>query len=836
MASFARRPLFGGYALVAVAIAWVGGIALRTAGPLGALLPIAWLALAAGCALVVVPAAIVRQRLAGGVRTPVRAVRTAALLLAAGLLGLFLALGASRAAAADTSQDPAAVSRLAHGESILLRGEVSAEPDLRAGYRYLTVDSAAVSLDGGSTWRPATGRVETAVSGPDDWFAPAYGDTVELTGSLALPGTGYVPPGVLARVKSARATVLSRGGGNPVLAWLFALRVALAQGLQHALPEPEAALLIGILLGLKTPVLRARLPLFTRTGTIHLVVPAGLKVSTLAELAGSAARRLGPWPQTLLALAAVAIYAALGGGGPAAIRAAIMGALLALAPALGRSYNVFTALAVAVLAMTAVEPLVIYDAGFQLTVLATFALPLLVPALSGWIAARLGRLRLPAAGAIAESLAVTVVAEIASLPVLALTFHQLSLVAPLANLLVVPLLAPLMVLGAGLAGAALLSGAAGMLLSLALAWVTWPLLWYVDAAIDACAALPAAALSVGDVPAILAPLYAAALALVMWRLWPRLRSAATAMATAAHRGHPHFSRGALALLLVVAALGSCGAAAPAVGAQPARIDFLAVGPGGEATLLRLPDGMTALIDGGPDGPTLETALGNKLPLWHRRLDLAVLTDPRSGDLHGLQDVAAHVAVARIADAGMPHPSTDYLAWLDAARHAGAARTRIREGDVVALSADTRLEVLSPPLDLYPPHEGDTTASDDLILRLVTPGLRLLYLGSADDYALDALAGAGEPLAADVVEVALVPGEKLDLSSPLGQILQMAHPRLVVIASAPVNPNTLAAQRLASLYPWDTDANAATALGAYIYRLDTAGSIELSGGASGWSLG
>jgi competence protein ComEC len=835
MASVARRPLFGGYVLVAAVIAWVGGIALRALGPLDAVPPGIWLALAAACALAVTAALVMRQSQATGASTShARGASDTAtyLLLSAGLLGMFFALGAARAAATDAARDPASVARLAQGESVMLRGEVSAEPDLRAGYRYLTVDTSAVSLDGGQTWQHATGHVETAVSGPDDWFAPAYGDTVELNGKLALPGASYVPPGVLARMTGTQATVLSRGGGNPLLAGIFTLRVALAQGLQHTLPEPEAALLIGILLGLKTPVLRARLPLFTRTGTIHLVVPAGLKVSTLAELAGATVRRLGRWPQTLLALSAVAIYATLGGGGPAAIRAAIMGALLALAPALGRGYNVFTALALAVLAMTAVEPLVIYDAGFQLTVLATFALPLLVPPLAGWLAARLGRL--PAAGAIAESLAVTVVAEVASLPVLALTFHQLSLVAPLANLLVVPLLAPLLVLGALLAGAALLTSAVGALLALALAWVTWPLLWYVDAAINACAALPAAALPVGDVPAFVALLYAAAFVITVWLLWPRLRAVA-AVATVSHR-HAHFSRGGLALLLVVAALGSCGAAVPALATQTTRIDFLAVGPGGEATLVRLPNGTTVLINGGPDGPTLETALAGKIPLWHRRLDLALLTDPRAGDVRGLEDAATHFAIGRIADAGMAHPSTDYIAWLDAARQAGATRTQIREGDVVSLATDTRFEVLAPPLDLYPPGQGDTTASDDLILRLVTPGLRLLYLGSADDYALDALAGAGEPLAADVVEVTLAPGEKLDLTNPLGHVLLAAHPRLVVIASAPIAPGSLTAQRLASLYPWDTDANAATTLGAYIYRLDTAGSIELSGGATGWSLG
>lgn len=447
-------------------------------------------------------------------------------------------------------------------------------------------------------------------------------------------------------------------------------------------------------------------------------------------------------------------------------------------------------LALAALVMTAVEPAVIYDAGFQLTTLATFGLPLLVPPLREWLAARLGRL--PAAGTIAESLAVTVVAQLATLPVLALTFHQLSLVAPLANLLTVPLLAPLMVLGALLAGATLLPGTLGTLLTLALAWVTWPLLWLVDAAIALCAALPAAALPVGDLAGAVAWVYYALLVLLLWRLAPRLR--AIVARAGSHRGHVRLSRGLLAVLLALAALGSCGAAVPAVGAMAARqtrLDFLAVGPGGAAMLLRLPSGTAVLIDGGPDGPALEAALADKLPLWRRTLDLALLTDPRPGELRGLQDAATHFAIARIADAGMAHPSADYLAWLDAAGRAGATRSQVREGDVIALGAQTALRVLAPPLDLYPPGEGDTTASNDLIVRLEAPGLRALLLGAADSYALDALAYSGEPLAADVVELALVRGQPLDLAGPIGRVLRAAHPRLVIITSAPINPDSVA---------------------------------------------
>lgn len=836
-----QRPLFGGYALVAVAAAWIAGMALRALGTLPALTTLAWLLLAAGGAGVWISGATLGKWSSGrAARRGWRAV------LVVGILACWAALGAARAAAADGSFAADSVARLATNRSVYLRGAVASEPDVRNGYRLLTVDVSQASTDGARTWETATGSIEAVVSGPDDWFAPAYGDTLTLAGKLQPLGSGYAAPGIVARLTGTRATVEARGGGNPLLAALFALRLRLAEAIQRSLPEPEAALLIGILLGLKTPALRARLPLFTATGTIHLVVPAGLKVSTLAEIATYVVRPLGRWARTLAALLAVGAYAAIGGGGPAAIRAAIMGALLALAPALGRAYNVFTALAVATLAMAALQPSVIYDAGFQLTVLATFGLPLLVPPVQRRLARWL-RL-LPGSAAIAELLAVTIAAQIATLPVLALTFHQISLVAPLANLLAVPLLAPLLALGGLLAVCATVSGALAIP-ALALSWIVWPLLWLVDHVIEVCAALPLAALPTGDIPAPVAWVYYAALAgSVAWfGPWLRRRRSATSGASgsaSAHvggaTGHMRLSRGLLAAVLLTALLASLGAAAPALARGTAHLDFLDVGTGGEAMLLRLPSGATALIDGGANGPALEALLAGKLPWWQRSVDLAVLTDPRAGDELGLADAAAHFALADAADAGMAHPSAQYVAWLDATRKAGAAHTRVWQGVTLRLGTgsgggSTVLRVLSPPQGLFPASEGSTTQSDDLILRLETPGLRALLLGAADDYALDALAGASEPLAADVVEVALPVGSALDLAGPLGTVLERAHPKVIVICPAPVSAKS-AAKVAAGSDLWQLDNDAATKLGATIYRTDRDGTISLSGDAAGWSLG
>lgn len=155
------RPLFGGYVLVACVAAWLVGIALRPVGPLAALGPVVWLALAAVVLAIAVATGIANRRLASHV------LRVG---FAVALLALFVALGAARAASADPSADPHAIARLATGQQVRLRGVVATEPDLRDGYRFLTVETGAVSLDGGRTYQTATGRVEATVYGPDTCY------------------------------------------------------------------------------------------------------------------------------------------------------------------------------------------------------------------------------------------------------------------------------------------------------------------------------------------------------------------------------------------------------------------------------------------------------------------------------------------------------------------------------------------------------------------------------------------------------------------------------------------------------------------------------------------
>lgn len=216
------RPLFGGYALVAFVCAWLAGDWLAGQGSLEGLAPALWLVAGVVGLALAVGAALFGRRYGLSPRWR----RASRITLAAGALLLWLGLGAGRASAADPMRDPRSIAHYASGATTQAQEQIVAEPDEHGGYRILTVRVSSITLDGGQT--QAVGDVEATVYGLDDWFAPAYGDPVTLTGKLDPLGSDYAPAGVVARMPSARARILARGGGIPLMAALYQWRVALA--------------------------------------------------------------------------------------------------------------------------------------------------------------------------------------------------------------------------------------------------------------------------------------------------------------------------------------------------------------------------------------------------------------------------------------------------------------------------------------------------------------------------------------------------------------------------------------------------------------------------------
>lgn len=123
------------------------------------------------------------------------------------------------------------------------------------------------------------------------------------------------------------------------------------------------------------------------------------------------------------------------------------------------------------------------------------------------------------------------------------------------------------------------------------------------------------------------------------------------------------------------------------------VTFLDVGQG-DAILIKTPDGVQALIDGGPDASVLRE-LGATMPWFDRTIDLMLGTHPDKDHIGGLVDVLARYKVATIITTENTGETTTASAYRKALSQEGAEVVMARAGQVYQLGASTTLTIFSP---------------------------------------------------------------------------------------------------------------------------------------------
>ncbi len=437
-----------------------------------------------------------------------------------------------------------------HGTMVELVGRVAAEPDRRDGRVGYRLAVREVRTDSG----PALAHGLVIVWGPVHPVQP-YGAVLRVRGRLDTPRAieGFDYAGFLARqgIHSVmeRATIerIARGGGNPLVRTLLHLKARGRMVLAASLPQPESGLATGILLGDDKGIPSHTADAFRRTNTSHVIAISGSNISLLvAALSTLLAPRLSARRSLPIILATLTLYALLVGADPAVVRAAIMGGLMGVAQALGRTADALIGLLAAAWAMTLYRPLYIGDLGFQLSFAATLGLIVLVPRLNylgatwtrriflprqqfpadrsplsahraavvGPSAVTIGtdqrRHALPIAQWLGEAVSTSVAAQLTTWPILAHQLGQISVAGLLANFLIVPVQPLVMGLGACTILAGLAVPALGAVVG-ALAWL--PLAFTIHI-VERAAGLPLAAVP-WRMPATAMVLYYTGLALAL---------------------------------------------------------------------------------------------------------------------------------------------------------------------------------------------------------------------------------------------------------------------------------------------------------------------------------
>ena len=601
--------------------------------------------------------------------------------------------------------------------------------------------------------------------------------------------------------------------------------------LTRVLPEPEAGLAAGILIGLRDRVDRQVAADFTTAGVSHVVAISGWNIAIVAAAVGAMAGRLGRRRRAIVTAIAVISYIVFAGASPSVLRAGAMAGVVLLARESGRSGRAAAALGLAAFLLLFAEPALVSDAGFQLSTLATAGLVAWATPLTDRLD-RLTRGRLPRW--LSESLGVSLAAQAATLPVVLASFGRLALISPAVNLVVVPLVTPAMAAGlVALLAGALVSAGAPAALGAVLAAPGWIALRLTIGIVEVAAGIPFG--SIAFEPVVGAALGVASavlgLAVVLLRRRPRLRRGGVAhlgsarpareVSARSHRPGTGASRASRAATIsLVVAVAVAGAVAVSRPAGVARITILDVGQG-DAILIEGSRGGRLLVDGGPDPDRLLVELDRRIPPWDRRIDAVVLSHPHEDHVAGLALLLDRYRVDRVLEPGMRGPGPGYAAWLEQLARPGApARMSIGAGDRLTVD-EIAMRVLWPvrgQVPEEPPDGGSGINNVSVVLLGVIGERRFLLTGDVEEEVDPSLLTGGLPRV-DLLKVA----HHGSRTATTDAFVDAVRPRVAVASAGADNPYG---------HPARPTLERLAASGARVYRTDVDGSVTVTFGAVG----
>lgn len=462
---------------------------------------------------------------------------------------------------------------------------------------------------------------------------------------------------VVLRVEPADARIA--GSREGVSGWFDRIRARAQTDLSRG-PDPRLdEALQGVVMGDTVGIDPAWLEAFRRSGTAHMLSVSGLHVGSLAVILMGLARLLRASRAVGFILAALAASAMIPftGGSPPVIRATVMIVIVLAGRWVGRRRDQWQVLALAAIVVLALNPLALFDAGFQLS----FGAFAGILALLGPLQRMLHRLP----GCIASNLALSAAASLGTAPVSLLVFGRMSLVGVFANLLVVPVLPILTISGL----AAVVFGHVWTGFSAFFDTVAAPVMaWTVQVSRLFSAAPLLEKNHVGAVlVGLLAVLLAAPVALALtgrlvgtplgvrlpwfarslrWLRVHRPRSSAVGVALAAGVMALAFVTGVFSYAPVARGVQSVTVVVTGEGwPDQMEVRVLDIGQG-NAVLVRTPERHALLFDGGDSG----CGLGGQLAeLGVHRLDVVVISHPHADHFAGLLESVDDVEVGLLVD-------------------------------------------------------------------------------------------------------------------------------------------------------------------------------------------
>lgn len=308
------------------------------------------------------------------------------------------------------------------------------------------------------------------------------GDKVQVSGKL-YPSRGSTQ----ARISYAQMQTIGQDSG-----WLNNWTRRFSAGVQNALPEPLASFALGLLIGQRNTLPQIITAQLTMVGLVHIVAVSGYNLTIIVRVIQRVGLR-SKYQRLMLSLGLIVAFVLVTGFSASIVRAAVISILSLWAWYYGLKIRPVVLIAFAAALTGLFNPFYVWgDLAWYLSFLAFFGILVIAPILSARIFKKQPKL-------LTQVVIETMSAEIMTLPLIMMSFSQLSLIALLANALVVPLVPLAMLLSA-------IAGTAGALVPTIAGWLAWParlLLTYMLDIVHLMANIPSIFLHLNLSPALM---------------------------------------------------------------------------------------------------------------------------------------------------------------------------------------------------------------------------------------------------------------------------------------------------------------------------------------------
>ncbi|OGC06312.1 DNA internalization-related competence protein ComEC/Rec2 [candidate division WOR-1 bacterium RIFOXYA2_FULL_36_21] len=467
---------------------------------------------------------------------------------------------------------------------------------------------------------------------------------------------------------------------------------------------------------------------YKKVGLAHLLVASGTQVSILIGFSLMIVRNLRIPLNIGIVFVSIfnIIFTIMTGCGPSMIRAAVMGEISLLGLLLDRRGDIYNSLGIAALILMIIDPLIIFNIGFQLTFAATWALVYFCPILEK--------------KGIPSIVSVSLAPILVTMPIILYNFNQFSVVALLVNVLVVPWIETLTVIGfiSTILGSFFLPIAEILNYSLSLILKILNGIVYVFCDISFSAVYL-------QQPGFLFVLSYYAGLIYIAEVWKR-----------GEKFVFDKRKGVTLLLLFISLFVWNGAFGDSEKFPKDKLQISVIDvKQGDSIFIRSPSGKTMLIDGGPCFKNGDAGRYFVLPFLYKqginKIDVVVLTHPHDDHVGGLPSILKELQVGLILDSGQLHTSKRYMSFLEYVERKNISYMLARRGVKIDLGGGVLGEILHPTDKFI---EESALNNNSVVMRLTYGKFAMMLTGDLEKEGEDQVLAtfSNELIKSDVLKI------------------------------------------------------------------------------------